>query len=146
MPSDLPKLSDLAAVLEAASKGPWCTWPELEPAAWKELEEKGVFEAELFDTEGNIAEFDAYDLAQNRANARLAAQAPDLAAELIKLREALPGRDRSAKIEGYALSLHASEHDEPTCKFCIEFWDEIMEQAHAALPLAPGPAGERQDG
>ena len=88
---------DLEALLAAASPGPWRTWPELSPSAWKELEEKGVFEATLFNTDGNIAEFDAFDLAQNRANAKLAAQAPALARKVLDLGsagEALAGAVR----------------------------------------------------
>ena len=85
-----------------------------------------------------------------KAKQALAAQAPALAQEVLdrrrvgaELEAARPKAIRSAKIEGYALSLHADKHHEPTCKFCIEFWDEIMEQGRAALAPAPGPAGER---
>ena len=69
-----------------------------------------------------------YESAVEAARERDEAQA-----EAARLREALPKAIRSAKIEGYALSLHADKHHQPRCKFCTEFWDKIMEQGYAAL-------------
>ena len=114
MPSNLPKPSDLAALLAAASKAApdcGCGCPG----------EPGVMPG--------------CDCTTCVARRALAALAPALAEEVLRLREALPKAIRSAKIEGYALSLHADKHHQPRCKFCTEFWDEIMDQARAALEL-----------
>ena len=118
----MPKPSDLAKLLAAASKGPWCTWPELEPAAWKELEEKAVFDALLFDTEGNIAEFDAYDLVQNRANARLAALAPALAQEVLDQRKA--GQAMAEALERIQITTQ-DESLEALCAIGLARWAEM---------------------
>ena len=122
----MPRLSDqeLAALLAAASKGPWSIWPELEPAAWKELEEKGVFDALLFDTEGNIAEFDAYDLVQNRANARLAALAPALAQEVLDQRKA--GQAMAEALERIQITTQ-EESLEALCAIALAHWAEMAE-------------------